>query len=200
MNKKQLAIKLSKLKGLEVLNPNLEQYQTNSEFASELLWLVYQNEDIEDKYIADFGCGNGLLGIGALLLGAKFVYFLDLDENALEICKNNVNSLGFHNCKFIHSDVYKFDNNVDIVVMNPPFGVQKRKADKTFLEVAMKHSKVIYSIHKIESKNFIQQLSSESGFQIENVIERDFIIKRSFDFHNKDRYNVKVGIWILRKV
>jgi len=195
MNKKQLATGLSKFRALEKLDVKLEQYQINSNFAADLLWLAYQNGDIKNKVVADLGCGNGILGIGALILGAKFVYFLDLDKDALDVCKENIN--GFKNFKLINSDVYDFSLKVDTIIMNPPFGVQKRKADKMFLEIAMKNSKKIYSIHKIESKAFIEKLCNDNRFKVLNVIERDFFIKRSFRFHTKEKYGFKVGIWVL---
>lgn len=51
-------------------------------------------DDIWDKTIADFGCGCGMLSIAAALLGAEKVYALDIDSDALEICKRNLEDLG----------------------------------------------------------------------------------------------------------
>lgn len=198
MNKKQLAIELSKLKGLSKFNVKLEQYQIDNNLASDLLWVAYQNNDIKNKVVADLGCGNGILGIGALLLGAKFVYFLDLDKDALDICKNNIKD--FNNFKLINSDVKDFDIKVDTVIMNPPFGVQNRKADKIFLEKAMNNSKKIYSIHKIESKGFIDKLCSEMNFKVLDIVEREFVIKKSYGFHTKEKYGFRVGIWLLKNL
>ena len=53
MDKKQLAINLSKLDVLEKPNIKLEQYQTEGELASDILWKALINEDIENKIIAD---------------------------------------------------------------------------------------------------------------------------------------------------
>ncbi len=49
----------------------LEQYKTSAHLAAQMLLLI-QNEfnDIEDKVIADLGCGTGILGIGAVVLGS----------------------------------------------------------------------------------------------------------------------------------
>ncbi len=200
MNKKQLAIKLSKLKSLNKLDINLEQYQIDSNLASDILWIACQNQDIKNKVIADLGCGNGILGIGALLLGAKFVYFLDIDEDALKVCLENIKNLGFKNYKMINSDVNEFNIKVDTVIMNPPFGVQKRKADKVFLEVAIENSNRIYSIHKIESKNFIVGLCKDKNFKVLEILQKKFIIKRSYKFHKLEKYEFDVGIWVLGKV
>ena len=59
MNKKQLAIKLSKLEQLKEHNQKLEQYTTPSETAASILWHAYMNNDIKGKTIADLGCGSG---------------------------------------------------------------------------------------------------------------------------------------------
>ncbi|MBS3152792.1 methyltransferase [Candidatus Woesearchaeota archaeon] len=200
MNKKKLAIELSRLQHLIKFNVNLEQYESDSNIASELLWLAYQSGDINGKVVADFGCGNGILGIGALLLGAKFVYFLDSDKNALEVCK--VNLLNFYsgeNYELVLGDVSLFSKKVNTVIMNPPFGVQKRKADKSFLEVAMKYTDNIYSIHKIESKNFIEKLCEERDFAVQNIVERDFAIGKIYRFHKKEKHKFKVGIWTIKR-
>ena len=46
-----------------------------------LQWLDQQ--DLRDKVVIDYGCGSGILGIAALLLGAKQVYAVDLDPQAV---------------------------------------------------------------------------------------------------------------------
>ncbi len=193
--KKNLEIKLSKLKQLDSYNLKNEQYQTDSKQAAEILWWAYQNGDIKDKVIADFGCGNGIFGVGAYLLGAKKVYFIDVDKEAIKTSKSNSKE-----GKFINKDVSEFKNKVDTVIMNPPFGVRTRKADKAFLESAMKCSKSIYSIHKIESKNFINKITKEFSFKVDNIQEMKFLLKRSQKFHKKDKYYVGVGCWNLRKI
>lgn len=46
-----------------------------------LEWL--DNCDVKDKTVIDYGCGSGILGIAALLLGAKAVIAIDNDPQAL---------------------------------------------------------------------------------------------------------------------
>jgi ribosomal protein L11 methyltransferase len=53
-----------------------------------LQWLANQN--FEDKHIIDYGCGSGILGIAALLLGAKKVVGIDIDPQALTATHENV--------------------------------------------------------------------------------------------------------------
>jgi len=191
--KKKLEIQLSKLKQLEEFDLDLEQYTTDSSQASEILLWAYNNRDIENKIIADFGCGNGILGIGALLLNAKKVYFIDNDKKAIKITKENTKT-----GEFILDDISNFSKPIDTVIMNPPFGVRNRKADKIFLETAMKYSKSIYSIHKIESKDFINKLCKENNFKVETIKEFKILLKKTQKFHKKERYYVHVGCWYLK--
>lgn len=44
-------------------------------------WLTEQ--DLQDKVVIDYGCGSGILGVAALLLGARQVYAVDIDPQAV---------------------------------------------------------------------------------------------------------------------
>ena len=55
-----------------------------------MLLAAAEEGDIEGKLIADLGCGGGVLGIGAALLGAEHVLAVDLDPAALEVAAENV--------------------------------------------------------------------------------------------------------------
>lgn len=52
-----------------------------------LQWLDGQNMD--GKTVVDFGCGSGILGIAALLLGAKDMLGIDIDPQALIATRSN---------------------------------------------------------------------------------------------------------------
>lgn len=52
-----------------------------------LRWLDQQ--DLTNKTIIDYGCGSGILGIAALLLGAKSVVAVDHDPQALMASRDN---------------------------------------------------------------------------------------------------------------
>src|SRR3989344_3795630 len=197
MNKKNLAIMLSRLEKVNFRSASLEQYETDSEFAATLLWNAFLHGDIQDKVIADLGCGNGILGIGALLLGAKKVYFVDVCD--LEIAKKNAYKLNLKNAFFIQKDVREFKQRVDCVIENPPFGVKKKHADKVFLESAFSIAQCVYSIHKAESQAFLNELSKEHWFKVSAVFFSDFFIKKSMPFHKKKKYAVKVGCWLFEK-
>jgi putative methylase len=201
--KSRIAIELSKLEDFSSHDIGLEQYSTPSELAAEIIWDAHMKGDILGKTVLDAACGPGYFGIGALLLGAKKVVFLDLSKEAVSIAKRNYNriceSYGKVLADFVVLDISKFSSKVDTVVMNPPFGTKVKNADKLFLEKAFVVGKVIYSIHKITSKKFISSISSDFGFKVDYLVERDFKIGRTAKFHKKPTYVVKVGVWRLTK-
>ncbi|SPX84871.1 50S ribosomal protein L11 methyltransferase [Moraxella ovis] len=50
-------------------------------------WLSAQN--LKDKVVIDYGCGSGVLGVAALLLGAKEVLAVDIDPQAILATRQN---------------------------------------------------------------------------------------------------------------
>ena len=53
-----------------------------------LEWLDAQ--DLDGFKVVDYGCGSGILGIAALLLGADHVTAVDIDLQALQASKDNL--------------------------------------------------------------------------------------------------------------
>ncbi len=90
-NQKALALILSRLQSFTKPNVREEQYATPAELAAGVLWKISLEKNIIGKTILDLGCGTGILGLGALLLGAKKVGFVDADNEALLIAKKNHN-------------------------------------------------------------------------------------------------------------
>lgn len=50
-------------------------------------WLSEQ--DLKDKLVIDYGCGSGILGVAALLLGARQVLAVDIDPQAVLATRQN---------------------------------------------------------------------------------------------------------------
>jgi putative methylase len=204
MKKKDLSILLSKLKTFDSPDANLEQYNTDSDIASSALWFVDMKEGFSDKVVADLGCGTGILGIGALALGAKKVFFVDIDKKAIGFLKQNLKFVQKalkrkFNYKILDSDIKFFVEDVDMVVENPPFGVQKNHTDRIFLLKAMSASPLIYSFHKLESDRFISQISKDHGFGSKLVMDFNFPIKKTMHFHDKKVHFVDVGLWRIER-
>lgn len=206
ITKSKLAIILSKLRDFDENILHLEQYSTPSEIAADVVWKAFMAGDVENKTILDPACGPGYFGIACLLLGAKKVYFVDIDEKAIDILKSNLNLVQLKNKRIEKRylvkkiDIKDFDEKVEVIIQNPPFGTKQKHADKIFLEKAFEVSKTIYSIHKITSKDFIRAISKDYNFEIEGLWEYDFELKQTQKFHKKRIQRIKVGCWKLEKI
>ncbi len=204
LKQKDLAIALSRLQSFSQPSAHLEQYATDSELAAKLLWGAALQGDIAGKTVADFGCGTGILGLGALLLGAKKVYFVDLDPEAITLAQENLHQLQEQTGKqftaaFILKPIASFSHRVDVILQNPPFGVQQEHADKAFLETAMRRAHVIYTMHKVASAAFITALTADHGFRATSFTKALFSLKKTQAFHTKKVHKVPIGIWRLER-
>lgn len=64
-----------------------------------LNWL--EKQTVEGKTVIDFGCGSGILGIAALLLGAEKVWAIDNDPQALLASRDNAQRNGIKDNRLI---------------------------------------------------------------------------------------------------
>lgn len=204
LTKSRLAIILSKLEVFEKPKAHLEQYPTETEIAADVLWKAFMLGDVKDKTIADLGCGTGILGIGALLLGAKHVFFLDIDDGALALARKNFAVMAQeydidNKAHFSLGKIESFSKKVEVVIQNPPFGVQIEHADRAFLLKAFEVGDIIYSFHKIESKNFIDKLGKEHGFIETHLFYFNFPLKSTMGHHTSRIKRIRVGCWRLKR-
>ncbi len=203
ITKGKLAKVLSQLKVFE--NPRIseEQYPTDSEIAAEVLWNSAMIGDFDEKVIVDLGAGTGILGIGALLLGSKKVVFVEKDSYALGICKENYQKIksefNIGDAEFVEEDVCNYAGNAEVVIQNPPFGTKEEHADKVFLEKAFEITSVVYSFHKANTKEFIQQFADSKGFKTTHYWEVDFPLKATQKFHKQQIKRIKVGVFRFEK-
>lgn len=196
-SKSKLAIVLSSLEGFSEPKVWYEQYVMDSEIGASVLWNAYLIGDIEGKVIADLGCGTGLLGIGAFLLGAKHVFFVDFDENVLKKAKNNISKVKSEGYRlggeFICRDIGKLEIKTDVVLQNPPFGTKNKHADIFFLEKALKTAPIVYSFHKSETKAFLQRFSAKNNAKITHIWNFKFPLKSTFEFHRRQIHRINVS-------
>ena len=64
-----------------------------------LNWL--EKQSLKGKTVIDFGCGSGILGIAALLLGAKKVWAIDNDPQALLASRDNAQRNGIEDHRLV---------------------------------------------------------------------------------------------------
>jgi putative methylase len=213
-SKSSLAIALSRLKTFASPRPRLEQYPTDSEIAAEVLWHAYMLGDIDEKTIADLGCGTGVLGIGALLLGAKKVFFIDTDDEALAVLQQNLEQAGLIGTpgsksrrssgntgthEIINSDISLFDREVDVVLQNPPFGTRETHIDREFLKKAVSVAQVIYSFHKTSTRRFVESFAEDNGVSISASWDFSFPLKQTMPQHKRRIHRIDVTCFRMEK-
>ena len=186
MKRRELEMTLQSLGQLDEPSASLEQYPTPPTMASDILFIAKSLGDLDDKMVIDLGCGNGIFAIGAGLMGAGEVVGVDVDERAVEIARNNAAGLDLK-IDFKIMDIGDFDGKGDVVFQNPPFGSQKKRADRPFLEKAMECGDVVYTIHMSETRDFIEKITGASGFSVDLEKKYKFEIRHTFKFHKKER-------------
>jgi predicted RNA methylase len=131
MKLKQLEGLLQNLDVFEKPKVHLEQYPTTPHIASHMLYTIDQTfEDIRGNIVADLGCGCGVLSVGAAILGSDYVVGFDIDADALELAKQNLEESEVERVELIQCDVANIDSMMvrgdlfDTVIMNPPFGTK----------------------------------------------------------------------------
>ncbi len=197
MKLKNLEMMLQHLSGFKNPRPSLEQYQTPAPLAARLLYHARMKGDIEGKVVCDLGSGTGMLAIGAAVLGAKKVIAVEIDEKTLPIAEENRKILDA-DVEFIINDIGDATlrdriGKCDTVVMNPPFGAQKKHADQPFIDLALQLAPVTYGIFNAGSIPFIEAYTKKRA-TIDEIVSGSFPIKRTFAFHTKDTQEIEVEI------
>jgi putative methylase len=213
---------LSKVKPHPSPTASLEQYTTSESVAATMLYLAaYTYGDIVGKNVLDLGCGTGRLALGAAFLGARSVVGIDIDKTAIKVASENSGKVGLKtDVEWVVGDIDALTGRFDTVLQNPPFGVQKRAADRKFLEKGLDVGCTVYSLHnhpytdkrltsrlktgvggvlQVAPSPFIERFVEERAGRVESVYALSMSIPRMFDFHTKARHEVVVDLYIIKK-
>jgi putative methylase len=221
IRKLDLELFLSQIKPHPSPQASLEQYTVSESVAATMLYLAaYTYGDIVDRQVLDLGCGTGRLALGCAFMGAESVVGLDIDKLAVKLAVENSTKLGFKTkVDWIAGDVNAVTGKFDTVLQNPPFGVQKRGADRVFLEKALQVADAVYSLHnhpftdeplvrrlranagllQVEAPPFIARFVEAHDGRIEAVYALLLVIPRMFDFHTKARSEIIIDLYVIRR-
>ncbi|WP_457557339.1 METTL5 family protein [Candidatus Harpocratesius sp.] len=214
LKKSELINIIQSLETFESPKLQYEQYFTDAVATADIFFhIAFEQNDLQDKIVLDLGCGGGNLTIAAALLGARKVIGIDIDPEALEICRRNIYSLQLEQkITLIQGDIKTMDlqsvifNHLKqpieqlrpiIVVSNPPFGVKKRGSDLAFIKKSITVADIIYSLHLSHPKN--QEFLSKKILQLGGTVDRIFplklVLKRSYSFHKKKRKFIQADLY-----
>lgn len=141
----------------------LEQYATPADVAAPLLFEARALGDVEGRSVVDLGCGTGVLAIGAALLGAASVVGVDVDAEAVAVARAEADRLDAR-VELQVGDVAAWDGRADTVLMNPPFGAQRKGADRPFLDAAFRTAPVAYTIANLPAREFTEAYAAKAGY------------------------------------
>lgn len=194
--KRQLEMALQDIPPHQSPKIGLEQYSTPSIIAADVLWNAYSIGDLEGMKVIDLGCGTGIFAIGSSMMGAKESVGVDVDDEAISTAEVQALKMGVQdNVRFVTSDIRDFNESADTVIQNPPFGAQKanrNEADRLFMAKALEIAPVVYSFHINETEEFVTNFFKKAGGSVSHVFHYTFPIPRTYDFHRKDKVDVKV--------
>ncbi|MBY9020808.1 MAG: methyltransferase [Candidatus Lokiarchaeota archaeon] len=194
-------------------NPNikLEQYCIDAESAVDIVYFAgVEFNDIKNRLIFDLGAGTGRLSIACAYLQAKSILSVDIDFNALKILNKNIRKFSLESvvspiCSDInHLELFQKINLEGFhitTIMNPPFGVQRKKADRSFLAKAFSISHVVYSIHLANPNvhQFISTYIKKFNWRIDYVFPYQLKLNKTYYFHKQKTKSIKVNIYRFKR-
>lgn len=141
-----------------------------------LEWLA--NESLAGRSVIDYGCGSGILGIAATLLGATNVSGVDIDPQALQATKDNLgrNNLSLDKMPVFFPEDFNPDT-VDLVIANILAGPLKELAP-SLAKLVKSNGKIVLSGLLFEQADALLETYSE-WFDMEPVAQKDDWIRLS---------------------
>ena len=175
-----------------------EQYRTPPAVAAQFLWLAAEEGDIRGKRVLDLGCGTGMLAKGAAVLGAAEVFGVDVDAAAVAVARTSVPT-----GTFAVADVAAWlPPAVDTVLMNPPFGAQRKGADRVFYQRAAEAvaaaGGAVWFLQQPSNERFLTAFFAELGLRVERAHVWDYPLEQRFAFHHHGVATVPVGLYVAR--
>ncbi len=201
MRARRLAMLLSGLEPHPSNSVELEQYTTDGDLAARWLADIAAFSDIsEGCTVADLGAGNGVLGLGALAMGAGRAILVEVDQAACDVAKSNAESTGFADSVEVIRAKLGSDSvdlsSADVVISNPPWGRQTPRADRPFLEAMIATETPAHLLHSAEATH-IQPLFEDVGWSAERYGEADFALPAAYSHHSRQRGRTRAAFWRL---
>ena len=201
MRVRTLAILLSRLAPHTSGFVELEQYTTGGDLAARWLADISAFGDLpEGCTVADLGAGNGVLGLGALVMGAGRAVLVEADQAACDAAKSNAKSMGFTDSVDIIQATLGSNtidlSSADVVISNPPWGRQTLRADRPFLEAIISSEVPSHLMHSAEATH-IRPLFEDAGWSAERYGEADFALPVAYSHHSRERGKTRAAFWRL---
>lgn len=127
-----------KYKGKRLKLPSMTTTRSSKSIVLESFYNTIQFEIIDANFVELFS-GSGSIGLEALSRGAKQIYFMEKDSNALKVLQANINETDPSSCKIFRGDTFININSVVKCLKNrqedayfyidPPFSIREGHED-----------------------------------------------------------------------
>ncbi len=196
--RKDLEIAISRLRRFRSPKLELEQYVTPPPIVADIVWIAETVfSDVTGRVVYEPGCGTAPFSIAAALLGAKQCVCVELDRDAAEVARENV-ALSNTECTvnvIIGDSLEPPVTKVDVAFQNPPFGIwSRRHSDRDFLLATLKVAKVVYTIHKTSSVEYIEELVRSMGYNVIRLGRYRLPIFQMYPHHRSRRRDIDVTV------
>ena len=142
-----------------VIEPNMAFGTGNHETTSMMIEHLL-DIDIEGKTILDMGCGTGILGIFASMLGARKVTAIDIDEWAFKGTIENAKLNKVTNLKVQHGDASLLDKeSYDLILANIQKNVILQDIEKYVSVLNDEGLLILSGFYKQDTKDIIGKAS-----------------------------------------
>jgi putative methylase len=176
----------------------LEQVATPAEAAADLLLAAVRLDGLEGRTVLDLGSGTGRLAIGAALLGAANPVGVEVDPRLVEVARSAAERAGVR-VEFHAGEVADWRRPAELVVMNPPFGAQRRHADRVFWDRALAlATRSVHAFALEDSRTFIARRVVARDAQVLETEPVAWELPRTFAHHTRRRVPLSVDRWAIR--
>lgn len=195
MRQRDLVAALDCVPDFPAPDAGLEQYRTPSQVAAPFLLEAQQDGCLSGRDVLDLGCGTGTLSLAAHLLGAR-VHGVDADAGAIEVARAAVPAATFEVAELASWS----PPDVDTAIMNPPFGSQRKHADRVFHERAIQATAArrgsVWFLQQPINERFLAAFYKERGLEVERIGLWDYPLGVRFDFHTDTVRGIQVGGYV----
>ena len=149
--------------------------------------MAYVDGNMSGRVVGDFGTGNGILSVGAILLGAEKVFAYDADPDMVLLARENTKDMAV---EVVLSEIGKVMGRFDTVLMNPPWGDSASNLDRAFMLKASETSGHLYAIHNIRSMDYLKNFYSQLG-KVEQIVRVALDMPRIYRHHTRDMSRIE---------
>ncbi len=174
-------IRTTKITIIPIWDNNIEKLKTKTflvnpsiafgsgEHATTRMCLEYM--DVEGKDVIDIGCGSGILGLSAKILGAKSVLLIDIDENAVKNAKEHAEINKINDVVIRQGDLIE-NETADVIFANLTADILIRLSKKINKNVREGGKLVISGIITEREEEVVAKFK-EAGFHVVDVTRED---------------------------